>query len=68
MYLLLLGNSGVQAGHTLVGVNLETGEERTLVGSKEIRDAGFNPAAVYTVAKKMGRNKHHNHTFELVAH
>ena len=26
MYLLLLGNSGVQAGHTLVGVNLETGE------------------------------------------
>jgi group I intron endonuclease len=48
--------------------NLETGEERTLVGAKEIRDAGFNPATVYTVAKKMGRTKHHNHTFELVAH
>jgi group I intron endonuclease len=48
--------------------NLETGEERTLVGAKEIRDAGFNPATVFTDAKKMGRTKHHNHTFELVAH
>jgi len=47
--------------------NIETGEEKILVGTKEIRDAGFNPAAVYTVAKKLNNCKqHHNHTFELV--
>jgi group I intron endonuclease len=50
-----------------LATNLTTGEKFNLVGNKQILERGFNPSAVYTVAKKTGKTKqHHNHSFELV--
>ena len=50
-----------------LATNLTTGEKFNLIGNKQIIEKGFNPSAVYTIAKKINnRKKHHNHTFELV--
>jgi group I intron endonuclease len=52
--------------NVFIAKNLTTGEQTILVGSKAIIEAGFNPSAVYTIAKKKSkRTMHHNHTFEL---
>lgn len=51
--------------HRILATNLTTGKQIILIGAKQIADAGFNRAHVYSCAKKK-RKTHLNHSFTFI--
>ena len=59
-----LGKDSHMLKYTIVGTNCSTGNKITLIGAKQIKDAGFNRSHVYSCAKGI-RKLHKNHAFEF---
>ena len=58
------GSKSHMTKHIVIATNMATQEQKTLIGAKAIKEAGFNRAHVYSCANKQ-RKTHKHHTFEF---
>ena len=58
------GSKSHMTKHIVVATNMATQEQRTLIGAKAIKEAGFNRSHVYACANKQ-RKTHQQHTFKF---
>jgi len=59
-----LGKDSHMLKHILIATNRSTGNKMTLIGAKQISDAGFNRAHAYACAKGI-RKSHKDYIFEF---